>query len=202
MQTSEDGSDSKIIQCGSRSLNSAETRYAIIELEALAIFYAITKCKHFLSGIRHFDVITDHKPLEAIFLKSLNEIQNARLLKYRENLSSYNFTVSWSPGKDHFIADALSRAPVFPPLEEEPEVVRCVQESLSLKPIMNAAREDEDYQAITTALQERKLPKNLPLHHPARALKNVWEELSMEEDLIILDARRIFVPSTYRRQNT
>ena len=34
---------------------------------------------------------------------------------------SYNFDVEYTPGKTHMVADALSRAPVFsPPEEEEP----------------------------------------------------------------------------------
>ena len=36
----------------------------------------------------------------------------------REKLTAYTFEVKWVPGKDHYIADALSRAPVFPPDKE------------------------------------------------------------------------------------
>jgi hypothetical protein len=38
----------RTIACGSRSLNSAESRYAPIELECLGVSYALAKC-HFLS---------------------------------------------------------------------------------------------------------------------------------------------------------
>ena len=31
----------------------------------------------------------------------------------REKVAMYNFTVQWTPGKTHLIADALSRAPLF-----------------------------------------------------------------------------------------
>ncbi|TRY74702.1 hypothetical protein TCAL_15631, partial [Tigriopus californicus] len=41
----------------------------------------------------------------------LPDISNTRLVKYREILSSYSFTVDWNAGKDHLTADALSRAP-------------------------------------------------------------------------------------------
>ena len=39
-----------LIQCGSRSLISAETGYATNELEALAVQWGITECKHYLQG--------------------------------------------------------------------------------------------------------------------------------------------------------
>ena len=40
-----------LIQCGSRSLNSAESRYSTSELECLAIYHAIKECKFYLQGV-------------------------------------------------------------------------------------------------------------------------------------------------------
>ena len=34
-------------------------------------------------------------------------------------MSAYNFSVIWTPGKIHFIADALSRYPMFAPEAED-----------------------------------------------------------------------------------
>ena len=44
-------------------------------------------------------------------------------MRMREKVTSYNFSVIWTPGKNHHIADALSRAPVFGPYDMtfEPE---------------------------------------------------------------------------------
>ena len=39
-----------LVQAGSRFLSDAESRYAIIELELLAVSWAITKCKLLLVG--------------------------------------------------------------------------------------------------------------------------------------------------------
>ena len=108
-----------LIQCGSRSLTGPETRYAVCELEGLAILYGITKCRHYLLGMDTFTVVTDHKPLKGVFGKGLHEIENARLRRYRERLTGYNFNLSWCEGKTNFIADALSRSPVFPASEAE-----------------------------------------------------------------------------------
>jgi len=53
----------RLIQAGSRSLTETESRYAIVELEMLAVAYATSKCHLFLAGLQHFRVITGHNPL-------------------------------------------------------------------------------------------------------------------------------------------
>ena len=66
-----------LIQAGSRYLSDTESCYAIIELELLGVAWAISKCKLFLSGLRHFTVITDHHPLIPILNSHrLDEIEN------------------------------------------------------------------------------------------------------------------------------
>ena len=57
------GDSWSLIQAGSRFLSDAESRYAIIELELLAVAWAISKCHIFLAGLPHFSVLTDHHPL-------------------------------------------------------------------------------------------------------------------------------------------
>ena len=44
-------------------LSSAESRYAIIELEMLAVVWTDMKCKIFQAGLQNFKIITDHNPL-------------------------------------------------------------------------------------------------------------------------------------------
>ena len=69
----------RLIQCGSRSLNGPESRYAVCEIEALGILYAIQKCRHFLLGMEKFEVLTDHKSLRGVFQKDLASVENIRL---------------------------------------------------------------------------------------------------------------------------
>ena len=52
-----------LVQAGSRFLTTGESRYAIIELEMLAVVWAASKCKIFLTGLQKFQIITDHNPL-------------------------------------------------------------------------------------------------------------------------------------------
>ena len=45
-----------LVQAGSRFLSDPEYRYAIIELDLLAVSWAIIKCNLFLAGLPHFTV--------------------------------------------------------------------------------------------------------------------------------------------------
>ena len=54
----------------SRPLTSAEKNYAQIEKELLAIVYGCTKFHQYVYG-KKVNVQTDHKPLEALFKKTI-----------------------------------------------------------------------------------------------------------------------------------
>ena len=107
----------RLVTCGSKALTPTQRCYATIELECLAVQYAIDKCTFYLKGGPEFTVATDHKPLEGIFKKDLFEVLNPGLQRLREKLVEYSFVVKWVPRKTHHIADALSRAPLFSPDE-------------------------------------------------------------------------------------
>ena len=69
----------RIVQAGSRYLSGAEERYAMVELELLAIAWACQKTASFIEGI-NFMIVTDHKPLIPILGDySLAGIENKRL---------------------------------------------------------------------------------------------------------------------------
>ena len=109
----------RIVQAGSRFLSSAETRYAMVELELLAIAWAMQKARPYLEGI-NFDVMTDHKPLIPILNNyALSEIENKRLQRLKMKLDGFTFEAHYIAGKDNIEADALSRAPVNQPTEED-----------------------------------------------------------------------------------
>ena len=86
----------RMIHCGSCSLTPCQTRYATIELECLAIVWAIEKCSYYLKGCPNFKVITDHKPLVGTFSKPLLDLDNARIHRFREKVIEYHFDVVWT----------------------------------------------------------------------------------------------------------
>ena len=97
---------------GSRFTHAAESRYAPIEGEALAVADALDKTRYFVLGCRNLVIAVDHKPLLKVFGdRSLNDISNARLRNLKEKTLRYRFTMIHIPGVKHKAADTLSRHP-------------------------------------------------------------------------------------------
>ena len=57
--------DEKPVCYASRSLTDSEKNYAPIELELLAIVYAMQKFDQYVFGCKDLTVHTDHEPLKA-----------------------------------------------------------------------------------------------------------------------------------------
>ena len=75
----------KLILAGSRFLKDAETRYAPIEGEALAVAYGLEQTRMFVLDCQELLLAVDHKPLVSIFNdKKLDQITNPRLLNFKE----------------------------------------------------------------------------------------------------------------------
>ena len=91
----------------SEALTPCETRYAIIEREMLAVAWVCIKFHHYLYG-RKFVCQTDHKPLEDIHLKHLDDAP-PRLQGLLLKLQPYDITIKYVPDQKVPVADALSR---------------------------------------------------------------------------------------------
>ena len=106
----------KITLVGSRFTSAAESRYAPVEGEALAVADALEKARHFVLGCNDLIIAVDHKPLLKLFGdRSLENIPNARLRNLKEKTLRYRFTMTHIPGARHRAADAVSRHPVGKP---------------------------------------------------------------------------------------
>ena len=99
--------DEKPIYFASKALTKTQRGYVAIEIESLAVAWAVEKFHHFLYGC-HFILERDQKPLEAILSRSLNQVT----LKEQHILIRtlpYNFTVIYIPGTKNLQADCLFR---------------------------------------------------------------------------------------------
>ena len=99
------------IAYASRALTPAETRYTQIEKELLAIVFACERFNSYIYGLEGIKVESDHKPLESIFLKPLHAAPQ-RLQRMPLRLQRYNLVIQYKKGKEMYLADTLSRAPL------------------------------------------------------------------------------------------
>ena len=108
----------KVTLVGSRFTHAAESRYAPIEGEALAVADALDKARYFVLGCKHLIIAVDHKPLLKIFGdRSLEDIPNTRLRNLKEKTLRYRFSIIHVPGMKNRAADAMSRRPTGHPMK-------------------------------------------------------------------------------------
>ena len=143
----------------------------------------------------HFTAATDHKPLEGIFKKDLFEVENPRLQRIWEKLPQYTFTLKWVAGKGHHIADALSRAPLFAPADLDDMHINTEKTCLVTVDVKKT-----EFTAILDSMDaDYIMLKNYVLNQTyksryANHLKAVFDNLSVDGELVYLDAKRIVMP--------
>lgn len=93
----------------SRTLTDAETRYAQIEKELLAVVFAYTKFKDYAYG-KPTVIETDHEHLVTILKKPI-QTAPAQLQRMLLQLQAYDITLVYKKGKHMYLADNLSQAP-------------------------------------------------------------------------------------------
>jgi len=105
---SNENSDWQPVEYASRKLTLAESRYAMIEKEALAITWACEKFDFYLVG-RRFEIETDHKPLISLLgEKDLSQLP-LRVQRFKMRLMRYDFSIFHTAGTYMYLADCLSR---------------------------------------------------------------------------------------------
>ena len=97
----------KPVHFASKALTEAQKGHVAIEIESLAVAWAMDKFHHFFYT-SHFILETDQKPLEAILSKNLNQATR-RLQRFLIRRFPYHFSVCYIPGVTNHLADCLSR---------------------------------------------------------------------------------------------
>ena len=203
----------KLILAGSRFTKEAETRYALIEGEALALVHGLQSCRMFVLGSPNLTVAVDHKPLVKIFDdRQLDTIDNPRVLNLKEKTLMYSFNVMHIEGSANCTSDWASRNPSrAASTNEKPQ---CYDEGISAA---YAARHDDD--AVSVAWRSIKeaaavdeecvlLAEFIINGFPSKKeelplkIRGYWP---MREDLYLIDGvpfkgRKMLVPSSLRGQ--
>lgn len=101
------------IAFASRTLSKAESNYAQIEREALAIVFGVKKFHQFLFG-RRFTLLTDHRPLTSIFgpHTGIPSLAASRMQRWALLLSAHQYDIKYRRSEQHCNADGLSRLPL------------------------------------------------------------------------------------------
>ena len=103
----------KITLVGSRFTHAAESRYAPIEGEALAVADALDKACYFVLGCENLIVAVGHKPLLKLLAdRALDDIPNPRLRNPKEKTLRYRFRITHVPGMKNKASYAMSCRPV------------------------------------------------------------------------------------------
>lgn len=186
----------------SRTLSSTEKNYALIDKEMLAAVHGLEKFHHYTYG-RQVHVITDHKPLVSIVGKPLSKAPK-RLQSVLLWAQAYNYVISYRPGVQIPVADALSRAPTTTqPPDTEFENVN----SLSLSPF-KPRRLSEIKQATAAGYTLMQLMDTIIKGWPSEKSKvplcitpyfDYRDELTVH-DGIVLRAERAVIPTSMRKE--
>ena len=187
----------KAIAFASKALTETEQRYANIERELLAVVFGCERFHTYVYG-KNFNVESDHKPLEQIQKKSLDKTP-PRLQRMMLRLQRYDMTISYRPGKEMLLADALSRInPTLGPEIDLDKSVFAVQFSTNrLQQLKEETQKDNTLTSLKDVIvngwpeNAKDLPKNL------RPYWSMKDQLTTENDLI-LQGERIIIPNTMK----
>ena len=187
----------------SKALTDAEKGYVAIELEALAIAWAMEKFHHFLYA-NHFTLETDQKPLVAILTKSLNEA-TPRMQRLLMRTLPYDFEIKYLPGPQNQLADCLSRIGCQKDQIQLPKVnVNEITATLTapaaqLTKLKNETEQDDELVLLKDAVM-KGWPKTIQdLPQEIQPYWNFREELTIEDGLV-LKLTRIVIPKSMHNE--
>ena len=206
----------KITLTGSRFTHAAESRYAPIEGEALAVADSLEKARYFVLGCNDLTVAVDHKPLLKIFEdRSLDKIGNPRLRNLKEKTLMYKFKIIHVPGLKHKVADCFSRHPIGDPellrlpddIDEalpdtEQVITSCSANSLNNLEIRSVTwqrvREetasDENMNELLNLIESGLPERRDDMPHPLREYYQHREHLYSVDNVIMYKGRIVIPP--------
>ncbi|KAK7111890.1 hypothetical protein V1264_011443 [Littorina saxatilis] len=196
--------DDKPIAFASRSLTDCEKRYAQIEKELLAVVFGVEHFHYYVYG-RAVTVESDHKPLESIIQKPLSAAP-PRLQRMLLRTMKYNITLLYKAGREMYVSDTLSRAPLpikAPASDDWEAQVHLIVSSLpvsdeKLKIFKEATANDQSMQNLRKFIREG-FPHKKEIPEDIRAYLGFQDELS-EADGLLFKGEQIIVPNALRRE--
>ena len=181
--------DERPVYFASKALAEAQRGYVAIELESLAVAWAMETFHHFLHA-NHFILETDQKLLETILYRGLNQA-TPHLQRILIRTFPYNFTVRYLPGLKNQLADCLLHVRglqyfiKLPKLSVYQITSHLNARSHSLQQIREATQAD-DILAILKYIVQQGWPSSIK-KVPSK-IQPFWtfhEELTIEDGLVL-----------------
>ena len=105
----------KPIGFASRFLSATEKKYAINELELLAVVWGLEHFRLYIYG-KPIELLTDHQALEPLIKrKRSNKTYSARLTRWLDRLAHFDINIKHIAGKHLTLTGCLSRNPIAKP---------------------------------------------------------------------------------------
>ncbi|XP_073017937.1 uncharacterized protein [Primulina eburnea] len=121
--------EGRVIAYASRQLKPYEKNHPTHDLELAAVVFALKIWRHYLYGAK-CEIFTDHQSLKYLFT---HKELNMRQRKWIELLKDYDLTISYHPGKENKVADALSRKNMGKVILASLSAQPCFQETIKLR---------------------------------------------------------------------
>ena len=159
--------DGKSVNFSSRSLIDAETRYCNLELEMLAVAWAVHHYQQYVYG-RRFKIVSDHSPLQQIVKKDIRDATTP-LQRPLLQCQGFDFTIEYKKDVEMHISDYLSRCvpplvpnqgPVFPETSQIGIFEVTAANESDIQKIQSAQKKDPVFQELESLCQQGR-----PEHH-------------------------------------
>ncbi len=102
------------VSCTLHTFSSTKWHYSALEKEALACLWAVERFEKFLLG-KHFTLHTDQHTLRQLLTSPVKAESVRKANKYihwAQHLSAYDFDISYHPGEENLVPDALTHLPL------------------------------------------------------------------------------------------
>ena len=187
------------IAFASKSLMDAETNYANIERELLAIVFACQCFSTYLLG-RSFVAESDHKPLEMIAMKNLANAPPC-LQRMLLELQRYHVTIKYRPGKEMQLADALSCCPAraSQEIKLDMQVDYIAFTKPWIKKLKDSTQRDPILATVYQLTQQGWPHQRRHVPHLARRYWDFRDELSTDDGML-LKRPRLIIPGELQEE--
>jgi hypothetical protein len=188
------------IAYAARSVTPAEQNYSTIEIELLAVVFALRRF-HFYTAGRQVEIRTDHQPLLGAAKIVLLQ-DNPRLDRLFDQIIGYNLTWTYVPGRNNQLPDFLSRllASCIPP--KPIDVVTVHSPPPAYVPIHGAIQRasirDPTVDFAMQCIRYGWPSSSTQFPETMRFLRPFCDTLRYNNGTIVDTANRVFVPESAR----